>query len=256
MSTWTFFGRILPERVPVTWHAPLQGSAHSALGFAFDFRVKIHASQVILDLTITQGDAHDVPTLRNAAAEFIRGVTDLIGYKQGYYFDVEIVAAIHRDTDDWTVFGIEIPILKARREAQQINAIDGALVQAFGESVAAHLVLAEFREAMRVSVGTGLHCYRAIEAMMQSLKTNPGDADGPAWEALRNRLRVDRSAIDEVKQHADFPRHGKPWAMSDADRAKVFGVTDEIIERYLLYLVSGEAALKGLPVLAAQSPVR
>src|SRR6266571_6404487 len=209
VTRWTFFGRVLPERVPLTWDTPWEGSA-DFLGVVFDFRVIIHASQAIVDLTVKDGDP-DVPSLRNAAADCIRTITDLAGYKQGYCFDVEVVSAICRDTSDWTVFGIEIPILATRRSAERVGAIDGGLFKMIAQNPAARIVLAEFREAMRVPVGTGFHCYRAIEAMMQSMKADPEDVDGPAWEQLRDRLRIHRSAIDEVKLHADFPRHGKPW---------------------------------------------
>jgi hypothetical protein len=66
---WTFFGRVLPERVPVTWDTPLEGSARlPILGLAFDFRVVIHMSQAVVDITVKEGDA-DVPSLRNAAAD-------------------------------------------------------------------------------------------------------------------------------------------------------------------------------------------
>jgi hypothetical protein len=249
VARWTFFGRVLPERVPLTWDTPLEGSA-DFFNVAFDFRVVIHASQAVVDLTVKNRDP-DVPTLRNAAADCIRTITDLVGFKQGCCFDVEVVSAICRDTNDWAVFGIEIPVLKARRDAGQIDAIEGELLKMVAQSTAARIVLAEFREAMRVPVGTGFHCYRAIEAMMQSMKADAEDADGPAWEQLRDRLRIDRSAIDEVKQHADFPRHGKPSEISDAERAEVFELTDEMIKRFLVYLVDGKTALteQEFPVL-------
>jgi hypothetical protein len=80
--------------------------------------------------------------------------------------------------------------------------------------------------------------------MMQSMKTSADGADAPAWQLLRERLRVDRSAIDAVKKHADYPRHGKLSGMTDAERAQVFELTDEIIERFIAYLVCGKTALE------------
>jgi hypothetical protein len=257
VTSWTFFGRVLPERIPLTWDTPLEGFARSTVGVAFDFRVVIHASQSIVDLTVKEGAA-DVPSLRNIAADCIRQITDLVGYQQGCWFDVEVVSAICRDTGDWTVFGTEIPVLAARRHAGGAGVIDHGLLKVAGQSPAVQIVLADFREAMRVPVGTGLFCYRAIEAMMQSMKTEemkhlPNKTqDDLAWDLLRERLRIDRSAIDEVKKHADLPRHGKTSSISDAERAKVFELTDEIIKRFLVYLVSVKAALtdQDFPILA------
>jgi len=70
--------------------------------------------------------------------------------------------------------------------------------------------------------------------MMQSMKAHPDDDDRPAWEALRSRLNLDRPVIDAIKVHADYPRHGKVSSISDADRAKVFRLTDQIVKRYLV----------------------
>src|SRR5438445_12570749 len=104
---------------------------------------------------------------------------------------------------------------------------------------------------MRVAVGAGFFCSRAIEAMMQSMKVAPQEKDGPAWDRLRGTLGIDRSAIDEIKRYADFSRHGKPSTIMDAERAKVFELTDEMIKRFLEYLVRGEKSLppEEFPVL-------
>jgi hypothetical protein len=82
---------------------------------------------------------------------------------------------------------------------------------------------------MRDPALTGFFCYRAIEAMMQSMKPAPDDNDQVGWRALRQRLCLDRSALSEVQSHARFPRHGRPSGMTDAERAKVFALTDEVI---------------------------
>jgi hypothetical protein len=97
-DTWTFFGRVHPERVPVSWGAPLEGVI--TLPITEDelkFRTIIHASQVIVDLTPLKG-APDVDTLRNIAVHCAAGITDLVGYTSGNSFTVEIISAINRST--------------------------------------------------------------------------------------------------------------------------------------------------------------
>jgi hypothetical protein len=111
------------------------------------------------------------------------------------------------------------------------------------------MALADFREAMRNPVGTGFFCYRAIEAMMQSMKANQDEKDGPAWEALRKGLQVSRAALEMIKDHADYPRHGKIKSISDANRAMVFRLTDEIVGRYLAYSSGGK-----IPLLSSDFP--
>jgi hypothetical protein len=75
------------------------------------------------------------------------------------------------------------------------------------------------------------------------MKATAADKDSLAWDALRRVLRIDRSAIDAIKAQADFPRHGKVSSISDADRANIFRLTDEIINRYLEYLHREKAPL-------------
>jgi hypothetical protein len=242
MSKWSFFGRIIPERVPVTLAIPLEARARSSFGFRYNFRVAIHQSQAVVDIEVTEGDP-DLATLRNTAGASVRTITDLIGYQRGCYFDVEILSAVSKNTDEWAVFGIEIPILVKWRNNDSIGVFENRLLQNIGAYIPAQIVLADFREAMRVAVGTGFYCYRAVEAMMQSMKTSPQDKDRYAWESLRNALCIDRSAIEYVKQHADLARHGKPASITDADRGKVLQLTDEIIRRFLAFIMRDKSGL-------------
>ena len=241
-KTWTFFGVVLPERVPLSWDPPISGKAFSSiLGVDFTFKVTIHASQIIVDLTIDKDDT-DIASLRNLASRNAQILTDLIGYKEAYCFSVEIRSAICRENDDWYVFGIDIPVL-AESRAGQVREIDGATFQAVAQNPAAQFVLEDFVNAMRFPIGTGFYCYRAIEAMMQFVKSGADENDSTSWPKLRTELRWERAAIDAVKTHADMPRHGKPSGMTDSERVIVFQITDEIVRRFLIYLASGQKPL-------------
>jgi hypothetical protein len=246
MSSWTFVGRILPERIPLKVSTPLSSSNEiEALHLAYDCCIGIADSQVYADVTVTRGNP-DLNTLRNLAEGSVRAITDLIGYLHGMSFDVDITAAISRDTGERCVFGIAIPALAQRRNPEDLGKIDADLLLALGPKPHAQMVLADFREAMRIPVGTGFFCYRALEAMMQSMKLSDKEDDGHAWNRLRQNLRIGRSGLDYIKSHADFPRHGKLSGISDEDRAKVFVITDECIKRYLEYLRIGEKPLSEL----------
>ena len=63
------------------------------------------------------------------------------------------------------------------------------------------------------------------------------------WDMLRSRLQLNRPVIDAIKGHADYPRHGKVSLIGDADRGKVFRLTDQIVKRYLAYLRGGKVPL-------------
>lgn len=97
---------------------------------------------------------------------------------------------------------------------------------------------------MRDSVGTGFYCYHAVEAMMHAMRPNQdGQANAADWARFRDALRLDRSALDFVKSHADVARHAKANQITDEDRAKVFVITDKIIRRYLEFMMGGRNPL-------------
>jgi hypothetical protein len=250
MPKWTFVGRIHPERSYATIENPKEATIHyPAIGLKAKTRTIIHSGQAVVDLDITEGNA-DIFTLRNVAVDCVYVLTDLVGYLKGLSLQVEMLWAIQQETGDWRLFGIDVPVLVARRKDRD-QKLTKADLEAVGSSVPLQMALADFREAMRSPAGTGFFCYRAIEAMMQSMKNTP-EKESATWERFRNALRVDASAIFYVKGHADFARHGKAAAASDAERGRVFEITDEIISRFMEHLRSGVEQLDAskFPTLA------
>jgi len=252
MTQWTFFGRILPERIPLRVSDPLRVTAEAAvLGFRYQITIRMADGQFVVPVLVERGP-DDVTTLKNLVEGNIRNCVDYIGYRNGISFDVDMISA-NCDDGRSVVFGIAIPVLQEARAAL-VTSLEVDRFKRVLAEIPAQIVLADFREAMRNPVGTGFFCYRAIEAMMQSMKADPTDKDDdPAWAELRRRLQIDRSAIDAIKAHADYPRHGKVSSISDADRAMVFRLTDKIIARYLEYLERGKTALPNseFPLFAA-----
>jgi hypothetical protein len=178
----------------------------------------------------------------------IRSLVDLAGYLHAVKYDVDIISAINSETGFGIIFGINIPVLTDRRKDGNglyppFGTLPAELLQTVMNELAAQIVLQEFREAMGFPIGTGFHCYRAIEAMMQSIKTSDTEKEVTAWGRLRQHLCLARTTIDFVKGHADLPRHGRPSGISHEDRTKLFKVTDEIVRRYLHYLSQGKIPL-------------
>jgi hypothetical protein len=209
-----------------------------------DVSLTITDGQMAANVVIIEGDP-DVHSVRNLLDASVRSIVDLIGYQHGVRYDLDIVSASSMDAAP-VIFGINIPVLAERRKSTSSGSISGKLLSAIGRETHAQMALADFRAAMGSAVGTGFHCYRAIETMMQSMKPDDAENDNAGWQRLRESLRIDRPAIEFVKGHADLPRHGRPSHISDDDRAKVFKITDEIIRRYLEYLEGGKKALAEL----------
>jgi hypothetical protein len=250
MKKLVLHGRVLPERVPLSigttikWHSDIPD-----FGLKLEVEFSIADSQVIATIGVKQGKA-DIDTLRNVIDLQIRSVVDLIGYLHGVRYELDIVSAASTDGDGgWRIFGINIPVLSERRRtasAEEYPSLGNLPVEwltAVSGDIPAQMALADFRRAMTSAISTGFYCYRAIESIMQSVRTDDKEKESVAWDRMRQHLRIDRAAIDMIKKHADFPRHGRPSSISDSDRAAVFKVADEIVRRYLHYLVRGKSQL-------------
>jgi hypothetical protein len=242
MASWTFFGRVLPERVPLRMDLPKVTYTVAEFGLAYEAHVGIADGQFVADVTVTQGDV-DIHTLRNLIGQNIRSTTDLIGYQNGFAYDVEVISAVSIDTGDRCIFGVTIPVLSERRGGVFATAIDAALLLAVGQERGAQIALANFREAIKVAVDSGFFCFRGIEAMMQSMRASDSEKDSVVWDRFRTALVVERAAVDYVQARADTPRHGRPSAITDAERTTALRLTDEMIRRYLEYLVRAKTPL-------------
>ena len=183
----------------------------------------------------------DLDTIRNLIESDIRHFLDFYGFVNGVRFDLDVISCVD-DTGNWRVFGIDIPILREASHDQKEEILRTYFLQATSQPECA-IVMADFREAMRNPPNTGFHCYRAIEAMMQAMKNKEDENDSGAWELLRNNLKITAACLKAVKVHADAPRHGKLYVMTDAQRAYVFGKTRSIILRFLEYLKRGRVSL-------------
>lgn len=229
--TWTFHGRVLPDAPAVTLSLP-DHRALSSLGFSYELRGEISNSKVLA--IVRQLDEVDILTLRNAVALDVQSSLDLVGFLVGAGLEVDLISA-QADDGAWQFFDAFVPFLKRIGEVQ----VPSALIAKVAEDTPAQIALADFRQAIRVPVQTGFYCYRAIETLMQVFRDDPKGKEAQAWEALRKQLAVSRDAIDRIKVHADWARHGRAGQVTDDDRIMLLQATREIVDRYLEYTLTG-----------------
>lgn len=234
--TWTFHGRVLPDVPLVSLHLP-KHTSRSSLGFEFETEGHIYQSKILA--VVRQRRAVDIWTLRNAVASDVQVSVDLASFLFGAGLVVDIISA-QSDEGEGYFFDAFIP---AVRRADSEMEVPTNLIATVAMDTASQIALSDFREAMRVPIQTGFFCYRAIEATMQSFKAHEGEKDPPAWERLRTSLHVERSALDRIKLHADWARHGRQGKVTDGDRAMLLTTTREIISRYLAYASNGRLPL-------------
>ena len=228
---WTFFGRVLPERMPVTVHLPAMNTTDLA-GRNAQTEIVIHQSQITVILNHDY-EEDDPFTTRNRVESSVRSLLDLIGFQRGMSFDVEIISWVN-DKNAMGTFSIEIPVLYNLKD-HSVLGLESEVVGGFLSSIPAQIAFADFREAMRMPVQTGFFCYRSIEAIMQHFKQGDRNDNG-AWKELRATLQIDRSAIDYVKQFSDWARHGRSGTISDDERANIFRLTDAILDRFIEHI--------------------
>jgi hypothetical protein len=105
MANWIFFGRVLPERIPLTIGQPITWSSEvSDLGLQMDVSFAIADGQVIARVNVKDANP-DLNTLRNVLDMEIRSVVDLIGYLYAVRYDLDLISATSLDTGDHRIFG-------------------------------------------------------------------------------------------------------------------------------------------------------
>jgi hypothetical protein len=232
--SWSFFGQIFPHVPVVNLTVPFH-EASSSLGL--EFSVEGHAFQSKVVARVIQNSPADIFTLRNSVTSALQMHADLLGFRMGTGLEVYIDAA-QSDDGQWHIFEGYIPALRNNGTFD----FPPEHLDAIGKAPAAHAALADFRSAIRVPLQTGFFCYRAIESMMQSVKID-GEKDAVSWDRLRTDLNVSRAAIDRIKAHADWARHGGLGELTDADRVMLLTTARSAIGRYLDYLVGGKVSL-------------
>jgi len=232
---WYYSGQVIPRLPLISLDIP-RAAISSSFGFSYEIEGRIQNS--LITATVALFERAEPLDLRNSVTSVIQGPVDLAGLVTGAGLDVHLETA-RAESGEWQVFDGYIPALKVEGTVE----LPMPLVVSALSDVQAQIMLADFRQAMRFPVQTGFFCYRVADAAMQAFKSSESMSDHDAWVRMRAALRVERSAIDRMKPHADWARHGKPGVITDPERLMLFRTAKAIIERYLEYLSSGRHAL-------------
>jgi hypothetical protein len=236
---YTFFGKVHPERCNVS--IPELRAQIKSLDGDVDgiVRYSISLSQVTATFECNR-PVQNVYTLKNIVEEGIRVALDALGYTLACGYDLEIVQVIDSIGSLPVVFGVGIPAINKSAESAGVKFED--IVSTYGDTKGQYLqrCLADLREAIRTPKDTGFFCYRGIESLRQFfLHEMKAKSDSVSWESLRCELAVERGDIEIVKGFADPIRHGGSGGISDEERAKVFTLTWNIVNKFIKYANRG-----------------
>jgi hypothetical protein len=236
---YTFFGKVYPERCNVSiveLHAQVKSLDGDVDGVV---RYFISLSQVTATF-VGDRPVQNIYTLKNTVEDVIRVALDALGYTLACGYDLEINQVIDSVGNPPVVFGVGISAIE--NSAARAGVKFENIVSIFGDRKRQYLqrCLADLREAIRVPKDTGFFCYRGIESLRQFfLQVMKAKDDKVSWELLRSELAVDRVGIETIKGFADPIRHGGGGGISDSERANVFILTWNIVNKFIKYANAG-----------------
>lgn len=236
-NKYLFFGRIVPERADVTV---------SSIPIQLDSRrlsISINSSQITAILTAEE-EQKNILTLRNEVERATYTISDIFSFTHGYSYTVEITGVV-LPNEETMVFGVDVGAIREKHDDEEGRFESySKILNLYSNESGDYLrrCLKNLRLSMNDPRDTGFFCYRAIEVTRKYMhhkfnipeKSRSDKAKG--WEKMRDELNVKKSKIFLVKDFADEPRHGGLTSISDAERAEVFTVTWEIIDKFKNYL--------------------
>lgn len=248
-GTYIFFGKVIPERANVTI-TPLINEIRNLNGERIgEITGGIYASQITVQVTLTKEEIDNIRTLKNAVDEVTRTYLDVLGYTNSCGYEIEITQAM--DLSGYIeVFGVNLsdpnkfPLQRPKTGQEILNLLSNTN----GDYL--RLCLGDLRESLRKPKDTGFFCYRSIECLRQyfvdaNKLDNQKDKDrNKSWAILRDKLDIDRNKIYFIKKFADPVRHGGKISYSGDDATKMYAITWEIIDKYIIFACNGYKKLK------------
>jgi len=230
--TYTFFGRVFPERANV--YLKELKNVIKWNNTDIDGVLSINSSQIMAQYKCNL-NIEDIYTFKNDIEEHIRFMVDIIGYNNGCGYDVEIISCID-SLDRQIVFGVAIDNIEEFSKKRLHNINDLIFKISSSEyQIYFRRCLADLREAIRSPKDTVFFCYRGIESLRQYFVEKYNLDEKNSWEKLRDELGVERKKIDDIKNFADPVRHGNGTKITSKERYDIVISTWEVVDNFIEY---------------------
>jgi hypothetical protein len=235
MQTYLFEGVVLPERAQLSVQFSVQFT-HITSGVTGKADVSVVLNQVAV--WVDSEAEWDIFDLRNTVRNLLQNELAVIGYLEGYAYDLEITRVLNRTLGIDYVFGIDIPCIAERNKAIDKHERLTLIRQKSSgrEGVLLHRCFNDLAMAMKSPEDTGFYCYRAIESLRQHciMKFSfPPDKKAEQWQKLREVAECDESTIRDIKAAADPVRHGDISSITSQDREALFTKTWNVVDGYI-----------------------
>lgn len=237
MKTYIFHGKVIPERsqVNLTGLNEIEFLQPDS-GTQFKFKLNIIHSQIAVWVE-SEEDISDLVTLKNFITATVSFFVDCIGYENGCGYTVEMDSCAYNEGKDFTVFGVNIDVLKEdNRWESTLNIIDAYSNATDLQKQQLQRSLAELKLGIKNSQDTGFHVYRGIE----SIKLSFNDS----WDNMNAALNLSRTYTDQLRvNHANPQRHGAYTFMTSAVRVEMLVKVKTIISRFAAYIRNNSQTL-------------
>ena len=240
MPSFTFFGKVLPERATLDISRPIEAKIQTPDGNVYVIKIHIHVNQVITTIKTSNDTDIDFPSLRNHVEEVIRTLIDFAGYLYGIGYDYEMISVLNNETDRVTVFGVDLPVTDGdpKKRAARFNELFSDLKK----SPFLPPALSDLREAIKTPSDTGVFAFRAAQTIMQAFK-KPKESEAKAWNRMIQELNLDKGLRRFMGRGSGDRRHGKPVHISWEDRKAMMRRAWLVVDRYFEYLKRKKKAL-------------
>lgn len=236
MQPYILQGIVLPERAQLSLQFSL-AFRHLASGISATARVSILLNQVIV--WVETDHDWNVFDLRNVVANIVQGHLQMVGYLKGFAYDFELTRVLNSERAIDYVFGIDIPCLAERGKDIDLPV---ALARLRDKTIGPNGIylnrcFSDLTSAMKHADDTGFYCYRAIESLRHHCAAINGLATESKlrqWEKFREVAGCDEQTLREIKAAADPLRHGQVVGSTSADRERLFTLTWNAVDGYLV----------------------
>lgn len=236
MEPYLFYGKILPERAPISLSFGL-GFSHLTSGDTGKAEISIVLNQ--LSVTVHTEKEWNIFDLRNVVRHIVQTNLAMIGYLKGYAYDLEITRVLNSALGVDYVFGIDIPAIAKPRESIDLeNKLSELRKKTQGENgVFLNRCFNDLVSAMKDADDTGFYCYRAVEALRHHCAAvhNITEMDRKSqWEKFREVSKVDEQMTRKLENSAQSIRHGGVSGMTGDARKDLFKTTWDIVDAYIV----------------------
>jgi hypothetical protein len=229
-------GLVHPERAQIKDHGFTAKFTHVGSEVQGSANVRILLNQVAVWVeTEVEWKIWD---LRNVVRYLVQAEVDMFGFLLGHSYQVEIRRIICPELTVDTVFGIDVPCIKERHDAntlaERVAKLRPKLEGADG--IFMHRCLRDLVKALNDSEDVAFYCYRAIESLRQHRvaveKLDPKDK-ALHWTRMREITKCDEASMRTLEKSAQAARHGGIDMMSEEDHVKLLNLTWDIAEGYI-----------------------